>query len=45
MLHEMKLSTGIDADKLLEAVRLIADTVRFPLESHTAKTRQIQHNH
>ena len=27
------------------AVRLIADTVRFPLESHTAKTRQIQHNH
>ena len=45
MLHEMKLSTGIDADKLLEAVRLIAATVRFPLESHTAKTRQIQHNH
>ena len=45
MLHEMKVSTGIDADKLLAAVRLIADTVKFPLESHTAKTKQIQHNH
>lgn len=44
MLHEMKVSTGIDFDKLLAAVRLIGETVKQPLDSHNSRMKPANQN-
>jgi hydroxymethylglutaryl-CoA lyase len=35
MLHEMGIETGVDLERLLEATRVLAATLRRPLGSHT----------